>query len=107
MIIDAMHRKSHFADGDRGSRATVPCLIAWQHEDIALKTKTGDPGISAEILTQTKQLGRSMCQRVGRFGPAGARCDLVFVFDRPSGRGPTTGFTFVPRQLLAGDLHNI
>ena len=44
MIIDAMHRKSHFADGDRGSRATVPCLIAWQHEDIALKTKTGDPG---------------------------------------------------------------
>jgi hypothetical protein len=67
MIIDAMHRKSHFADGDRGSRATVPCLIAWQHEDIALTTKTGDPGISAEILTQTKQQGRSMCQRVGRF----------------------------------------
>jgi hypothetical protein len=37
-------------------------------------------------------------------GPACARYDLVFVFDRPSGRGPITGFTLFPQQLLAGDL---
>jgi hypothetical protein len=28
----------------------------------------------------------------------------VFVFDRPSGNGPMTGFTLLAQQLLAGDL---
>jgi hypothetical protein len=32
-----------------------------------------------------------------------ARYDLVFVFDRPGGDGPITGFTLFPQQLLAGD----
>jgi hypothetical protein len=36
--------------------------------------------------------------------PAGARYDLVFIFDRPSGNGPMTGFTLLAQQLLAGDL---
>ena len=82
-------------------------LIARQHEDIALKTKTADPGISAEILTQTKTPGTLNVPRSLPVGPAGARYDLVFVFDRPTGPGPITGFTPVPQQLLAGDRPDI
>jgi hypothetical protein len=37
-------------------------------------------------------------------GTAGVRYDLVFVFDRPSGDGPITGFTLLAQQLLADDL---
>jgi hypothetical protein len=36
-------------------------------------------------------------------GQQGARYDLVWVFDRPSGSGPITGFTFFAQLLLAGD----
>jgi hypothetical protein len=79
-------------------------LIAWQHQDIALTTKTGDPGISQEILTQTGTTATLGVPTSWPTGPAGARYDLVFVFDRPSGRGPITGFTLFPQQLLAGDL---
>ena len=85
-------------------KATLACegvvLIAWQHEDIALTTKTGDPGISQVILTQTKTAGTL---GVPPTWPD-ARYDLVFVFDRPSGSGPITAFTLFPQQLLAGDL---
>ena len=79
-------------------------LIAWQHQDIALTTKTGDPGISQEILTQTGTAATLGVPTSWPAGPAGARYDLVFVFDRPSGRGSITGFTLFPQQLLAGDL---
>jgi len=79
-------------------------LIAWQHEDIALTTKTGDSGISQEILTQTGTTGTFGIPTSWPTGPVGAHYDLVFVFDRPSGNGPVTGFTLVGQQLLAGDL---
>jgi hypothetical protein len=79
-------------------------LIAWQHEDIPLTTKTGVPGISKEILTQTKTQGVLDVPTSWPTGPAGARYDVVFVFDRPTGDGPITGFTLFAQQLLAGDL---
>jgi len=84
-------------------------LIAWQHELIPLKakTKTGQ-GISLEILTQTKTTGKFNVPATWPATPEGvARYDLVFVFDRPSGSGPITGFTLVPQQLLAGDLPDV
>jgi len=85
-------------------KAALACdgvvLIAWQHEDIALTAKTGVPGISQEILTQT---GTSGTLGVPTTWP-GDRYDLVFVFDRPSGTGPVTAFALFPQQLLAGDL---
>ena len=79
-------------------------LIAWQHEDIALTAKTGDPGISQEILTQTGTTGTFNIPASWPAGPKGARYDLVFVFDRPTGNGPITDFTLLAQQLLAGDL---
>jgi hypothetical protein len=36
-----------------------------------------------------------------------SRYDLVFVFDRPTGRRPICGFAVVAQQLLAGDIPNI
>lgn len=108
LTIHATHRKSHFADMVTSALACDgPVLIAWQHEDIALKTKTGDPGISAEILTQTETAGTFNVPTNWPAGPTSARYDLVFVFDRPTGRGPITGFSLVPQHLLAGDLPNI
>lgn len=107
--INQKHSKSHFA---KMVTAALACdgvvLIAWQHELIPLivKTDTGR-GISAEILTQTKTTGTFNVPASWPVGPAGARYDLVFVFDRPTGSGPITGFTLVPQQLLAGDLPNI
>jgi hypothetical protein len=108
LTIDATHSKSRFAEMVASALACDGAvLIAWQHEDIALKTKTGDPGITAEILTQTETPGTLNAPTSWPIGPAGARYDLVFVFDRPTGRGPITGFTLVPQQLLAGDRPNI
>jgi hypothetical protein len=99
--IDTSHRKKHYA---KMVKAALACdgvvLIAWQHEDIALTAKTGVPGISQEILTQT---GTSGTLGVPTTWP-GDRYDLVFVFDRPSGTGPVTAFALFPQQLLAGDL---
>ena len=99
--VDKSHRKRHYA---KMVEAALACngvvLIAWQHEDIALTTKTRDPGISQEILTQT---GTAGTLGVPPTWPD-ARYDLVFVFDRPSGSGPITAFTLFPQQLLAGDL---
>jgi hypothetical protein len=79
-------------------------LISWQHEDIALENKKGKPGISQEILTQTGADGNPFnVPSSWPTGPAGARYDLVWVFDRPSGNGPITGFTLFAQTLLAGD----
>jgi hypothetical protein len=83
-------------------------LIAWQHQDIALETKTGNPGISKEILTQTGTSSTFSVPTHWPTDPGGvARYDLVFVFDRPSGHGPISGFTLFPQQLLAADRRNI
>ena len=80
-------------------------LISWQHQDIALKTKAGEPGISQEILTQTRTAEALNVPASWPTSSDSARADdLVFVFDRPSGSGPITSFTMLPQQLLAGDL---
>ena len=105
LTIDTSHRRSHYAEMVASALAcdgTV--LIAWQHENIALTTNLGTPGISREILTQTGTEGTFDVPGSWPAGPAGGRYDLVFVFDRPSGSGPITGFTLFPQQLLAGDL---
>jgi hypothetical protein len=105
LTIDKSHRKKHYAEM---LKAALACdgavLIAWQHEDIALKRKTVDPGISQVILTETGTTKTFDIPTSWPVGPAGARYDLVFVFDRPSGSGPITAFTLFPQQLLAGDL---
>jgi hypothetical protein len=105
LTIDTSHRKSHYAEMVASALACDGVvLIAWQHQDIALTTKAGDPGISKEILTQTGTAGTFNVPASWPTGPAGARYDLVFIFDRPSGSGPISGFTMLPQQLLAGDL---
>ncbi len=105
LIIDASHKKNHF---DKMVAAALACegavLIAWQHEDIPLKTKDGDPGISQCILTATDTpAGKFPIPATWPKGTQGARYDLVFVFDRPDGNGPITKFTLFPQRLLAGD----
>ena len=105
LSIDISYGKKKYAEMVASALACDgPVLIAWQHEDIALTTKTGDPGISQEILTQTGTEETFNIPTHWPSGPAGARYDLVFVFDRPSGNGPITGFTLLPQRLLAGDL---
>jgi hypothetical protein len=93
LTIDATHRKSQFAEMVTSALACDGAVLAWQHEDIALKTNTGNPGISAEILTQTGTPGTLNVPTSWPIGPAGARNDLVFVFDRPTGREPICGVT--------------
>jgi hypothetical protein len=103
--IDTSHGKNHYPKMVTSALACEGAvLIAWQHEDTALTTKTGGPGISQEILTQTGTTEKFNIPASWPSGPAGARYDLVFVFDRPSGGGPITGFTLLPQQLLPGDL---
>ena len=103
--INTDHSKKHYSEMVEDALACDGAvLIAWQHEDIPLKTKKGDPGISAEILKQTGTTGTFDIPETWPTGSNGARYDLVFVFDRPSGKGPITGFTLFAQQLLAGDL---
>jgi hypothetical protein len=103
--IDTSYGKGHYAKMVTAALACDgPVLVAWQHQDIALATKTGGPGISREILSQTATTGTFNVPISWPSGSAGARYDLVFVFDRPSGSGPITGFTLFAQQLLAGDL---
>jgi hypothetical protein len=98
--IDTSHGKNHYAKMVTSALACEGAvLIAWQHEDIALTTKMDGPGI-----TQTGTTGKFNIPASWPSGPAGARYDLVFVFDRPNGEGQITGFTLLPQQLLAGDL---
>ena len=79
-------------------------LIAWQHEDIPLLNKTGQPGISQCILTQTQTpSGTFTVPSSWPKGSQGARYDLVWVFDRPTGSGTITDFTIFAQMLLAGD----
>jgi hypothetical protein len=108
LTVDTSNGKNHYA---KMVTTALACdgvvLIAWQHEDIPLTTKTGVPGISQEILTQTETQGVLHVPTSWPTGPAGARYDIVFVFDRPTGVGPITGFTLFAQQLLAGDLPNV
>jgi len=105
LTTDVCHGKSHFANM---VTAALACdgvvLIAWQHEDIPLTPKTGEPGISQEILTQTRTTATLVVPTSWPVSPTGARYDLVFVFDRPNGSGPITSFKLFPQQLLTGDL---
>ena len=79
-------------------------LICWQHEDIPLLAEGNVPGISQCILTDT---GTSGALGVPKSWPKDAngvaRYDLVWVFDRPSGTGPITGFQLFAQMLLPGD----
>jgi hypothetical protein len=79
----------------------IPIFI---HQDIALTTKAGHPGVSQEILTQTGTAKAFNIPGSWPTGPAGARYDLVFVFDRPSGSGPITGLALL-RPLIRGAGH--
>jgi len=88
--------------------AAVACpgvvLISWQHEDIPWVDKKGKPGISQHILLETGTAGNPFHIPLSwPSGVKGARYDLVWVFDRPSGSGPITGFTLFAQMLLAGD----
>lgn len=88
--------------------AAVNCagvvLISWQHEDIPWVDKKGKPGISQHILTETGTAGKPFKIPLSwPSGPQGARYDLVWVFDPPSGSGPITRFTLFAQMLPAGD----
>src|ERR1035438_9943833 len=96
-LIDTSFSKNHYDDM---VTAALACdgvvLICWQHEDIPLLN--GDvppqPGISQSILTQTQTAGNPFkIPSSWPKGPQGARYDLGWVFDRPSGAGPITGFS--------------
>ena len=102
---DTHHKKSHYDKMVAKALAQQGAvLIAWQHEDIALQTKTGQPGISQSILTQTQTpAGKFNIPQTWPSGPQGARYDLIFVFDRPAGDGPIQNFSLVAQMLLAGD----
>jgi hypothetical protein len=88
-------------------------LIAWQHEDIPLLSKTGSPGISQSILDHTDTpAATSSGWHIPKKWPKGplwqggqpeARYDLVLVFDRPTGTGPITDFALYGQMLIAGD----
>jgi hypothetical protein len=100
LTTDTHDKKSHYAKMVTKALAKDGVvLIAWQHEDIALQTKDGKPGISQEILTQTQTTGTL---GIPQTWPSG-RYDLVFVFDRPTGEGPIVKFSLIAQMLLAGD----
>lgn len=104
LAIDVHDKKSHYDKMvEKALDRDGAVLIAWQHEDIALETKDKQPGISQCILTQTKTSTKFNIPKSWPSGPQGARYDLVFVFDRPTGEGPITNFSLVAQMLLAGD----
>jgi len=95
LTIDKSFAKKDYADmvTDALGRAGI-VLIAWQHQDI--------PSIGGEILKQTGSTGIALPSKW-----PGDRYDLVWVFDRASGRGPITNFVQVPQLLLAGDQRSV
>jgi hypothetical protein len=106
LTIDKKHSKKHY---DKVVADALKCpgvvLISWQHQDIPLEAPGNQPGLSQCILTQTGTPGTMGVPATWPTTPGGAsRYDLVFVFNRPTGSGPITGFTVVPQWLLAGDL---
>ncbi len=105
LSIDTQYAKDEYKDMVTAALdCTGVVLIAWQHQDIPWVNKKSKPGISQYILTDSQTPS-------GKFNiPSkwpGDRCDLVWVFDRPSGSGPITTFTQVPQLLLAGDRNSV
>jgi hypothetical protein len=109
--IDTRHEKEHYPKAVEDALAKDgTILICWQHEDIPLvapgpEPGSTQPGISQCILTETGTqgtLGAPSSWPTDHNGEP--RYDLVWVFDRPSGTGPITGFRQFAQQLLAGDL---
>jgi len=101
LTTDTHDKKSHYDKMVTNALAKDGAvLIAWQHEDIPLLTKSGQPGISQSILTQTQTSGDNF--NIPKTWPSG-RYDLVFVFHRPAGHGPIEKFSLVAQMLLAGD----
>jgi hypothetical protein len=95
LTIDTSFTKDkfkHMADAALACEGVV--LIAWQHQDI--------PAIGAHLLEHSGASGIALPTS----WPQG-RYDLVWVFDRPAGSGPITGFTQVPQLLLAGDQDSV
>lgn len=78
-------------------------LVAWQHEDIPLLNRAGQPGLSRSILDKTNTSSTFTIPTTWLHGPQGARYDLVWVFDRPEGEGPIQSFTLFTQRLLPGD----
>jgi hypothetical protein len=104
LTIDVHFKKSHYDKMvTKALERDGAVLIAWQHEDIALLTKDQQPGISQSILTQTQTSAKFNIPKDWPSGPQGARYDLIFVFDRPAGKGPIENFSLVAQMLLAGD----
>ena len=106
LAIDRSYRKRDFSEMVRDAiNKDGVVLISWTHEDIPLLTadQPTQPGISQWILTATATEGTLGIPSGWPKGPNGARYDLVWVFDRPTGTGPITKFTLVPQLLLAGD----
>ncbi len=105
LTIDTHEKKSHYDKMvTKALDLDGAVLIAWQHEDIPLLAKDGKPGISQSILTQTQTpAGKFDIPKSWPEGPQGPRYDLVFIFDRPAGKGPITKFSMVGQMLLAGD----
>ena len=105
LTIDTHYKKSHYDKMvTKALDQDGAVLIAWQHEDIPLLTKGGQPGISQSILTQTQTpAGKFDIPQTWPNGPQGARYDLVFVFHRPAGQGPIEKFSLIAQMLLAGD----
>jgi len=96
LTINANHKKDDYAEvvtDALGQDGVV--LLCWQHELIA--------SIGQCILSDTKTTAPLGVPASWPIGPNGARYDLVWVFDRPSGHGPITGFTQFAQMLLPGD----
>jgi hypothetical protein len=95
LAIDTSFSRDHYKHmADAALACAGVVLIAWQHEDI--------PSIGAHLLKHTGASGIAL--------PTAwpdDRYDLVWVFDRPAGSGPVTGFAQVPQRLLAGDLESV
>ncbi|HYQ03075.1 MAG TPA: hypothetical protein VER96_30590 [Polyangiaceae bacterium] len=95
ITIDTTFKKKKFAHMVTAALAAPgTVLVSWQHEDI--------PSLGTEILKQT---GTTQLTLPSKW--PGARYDLVWVFDRPTGSGPIVAFNQVPQLLLAGDLDSI
>lgn len=105
MKIHTKFSKKHYAEmvGDVLTRTGV-VLICWQHEDIPLQAENNQPGISQEILTQTKTTAAFPIPASWPKDAAGeARYDLIFVFTRSLDSGQITAFQLLPQYLVAGD----
>ncbi len=104
MKIHKKFGKSHYAEmvSDVLTRSGV-VLICWQHEDIPLDAGNQQPGISQEILNQTKTTTKFGIPATWPKANNVARYDLIFVFTRSLESGQITDFQLLPQYLVAGD----